>query len=88
MNVKLSNGFEFTVNDDLGDNMELLEALVAIDRNEDPAALSDAVRMIFGEDKQALYDACRSEDGRVPVSKIMEAIDETLNQLGEAGKKS
>lgn len=88
MNVKLSNGFEFTARDDLGDNMELLEALVAIDRDEEPAALSDAVRLIFGDYKKELYDACRAEDGRVPVTSIMEAINETLDQIGEAGKKS
>lgn len=88
MIVKLSNGFEFSVVENVADDMELLDALVAIDRESDPGALTDAVRIIFGDQQKALYESYRDDDGRVPVTKITEAINEALEHIGDAGKKS
>lgn len=85
MKVKLSNGFECEVDENILDNMELIDAIAGAD--DDVTNVSALVKMIFGDNKKALYDSLR-EDGRVSVSSIVSAIKEVLEAAGEEGKNS
>ena len=42
--------------------------------------------MLLGENKKALYDYLRTEDGRVPVAEISKSIKEIFESFGESGK--
>lgn len=83
---KTVSGFEFQLNDNVLDNMELLELMVEV-QNGNPAALIPSFRMILGdEQRKALYDHLRTEDGRVPVKAAAEAFAEIVNAAKNKGK--
>lgn len=85
---KTSTGFEFTVNPDVMDDMELIDAIAdTIDSN--PLAFSTVCTKLLGaEQKKALYNHLRSESGRVTVESVSEAISDIFKALGDAGKNS
>lgn len=82
------SGFSFEVNKNIGDNMELLEALADMS-DKDLLAMSRVCKIIFGEkQKKELYDYLRTEDGRVPVEGVNDAIKDVFEAVGKAGKNS
>lgn len=85
ISVKLECGAELNINRESLDNMELMDELVAVDEG-DPTAVSRILRLILSaEDKEALYNALR-EDGRVPTSKVIVALKDMFDKIGEQGK--
>jgi hypothetical protein len=87
--IKLKNGFECELDDNIMNNMELVDTLAEEDDNN-PLTVSKLCRLIFGngDTREALYDSLRHPDGRVPVEELAKAIKETFEQFGDAGKKS
>lgn len=81
---KTSSGFEYQIEDDARDDMELLEAFMEIDDGK-IGALRKVIKSLLGdEQKTALYDFHRDKKtGRVPASKIMADLSEILNDAGE-----
>lgn len=90
--VKLSNGFECEVNEQVVNDMELIDLLAAT--KEDGSVYAEVVKKIFGEEqKKKLYDAIRTKDGLVPMANldgktysITDAVTEALTALGTEGK--
>lgn len=81
------NGFEFDVSDSVIDNMELLDAVAEM-QDENPLALSRLCTLMFGaEQKKRLYNSLRTEDGRVPLTAVSEAIADVWSAFGDTGKK-
>lgn len=84
---KTRTGFDFTVDEAVMNDMELIDAL-ADSMSENPLAFSIVCTKIFGaEQKKRLYEHCRT-DGRVPVEMISEEIADVFKAIGEAGKNS
>lgn len=83
---KTKSGFEFDIPDDVMNDMELFEALCDADAGDYSAAVP-ICRKILGEQKKALYDHLRTEDGRVPVDKVFTEITEIIEAV-KNGKKS
>lgn len=82
------SGFEFEVSENIGDNMEMLEALNDMSEKE-VSGISRVCEIALGkEQKKRLYDHVRTEDGRVPVSAINDAIGDIFETVGKAGKNS
>ena len=82
INGKTTSGFEYTINPAVLDDMELLDTIVEIDTN--PLALSKVLKMVLGdEQRKALYDHLRTEDGRVPVMAVSAAISEIFNSSSQ-----
>lgn len=79
------SGFAFEVADDLADNMELFEALCDLDGGDERAIVS-VCRIILGDQKKALYEHLRGDDGRVPVTKVVEEVADIIAALKD-GKK-
>lgn len=79
------SGFVFEVADDLADDMELFEALCDLDAGDERAVVP-ICRIILGKQKTALYEHCRGEDGRVPVTKVVEEVADIIAALKD-GKK-
>ena len=82
------NGFQFEVSKDIANDMELLELLEKmIDNNL--LVLGKVCKKVLGEDqKKALYEHLRREDGRVPVNEVNGAIEDIFDAVGKAGKNS
>lgn len=80
------SGFQFEVEENALDNMELVDALAEAD-GDSPMAVSKVVLMLLGkEQRQKLYDHLRAEDGRVPVVAVSEAMEDVLKAFGGKGK--
>lgn len=82
--IVLKNGFEIKLPDDALDNMEFVEAL---EEEDEAFMLSKLCKVILGkEKKKELYDYLRTEDGRVPIKEVSEAVEEIIKAFGEEGK--
>ena len=90
MKGKLSNGFKYEVDVDVFNDMELIEAIAASE-GDDPLRIVEVLERILGkEQKKALYDSIRDENGRVRVDAVEEAINEIMTSVSEdaEGKNS
>ena len=82
MKGKTSTGFEFDIEDERLDDMELVNIMAEIDEN--PLLMPKLCKMLLGEEqKKRLYDHLRSEDGRVPIEATTNAIQEIFNSPGD-----
>ena len=80
---KLESGFEYEVDESIGDNMELLDAIVEADEN--PLAFSKVVKLLLGEDqRRKLYDHLRTDNGNVPIMAVSNAVAEIFRGSGQA----
>ena len=87
---KTSTGFAYVVDEDVNDDMELLEGFIALD-NGDMTSLPQCITSLLGaEQKKALYESIRDENGRVRVDAVEEAINEIMTAVSEdaEGKNS
>ena len=86
--VKISNGFECVIDDEMLDDMELVEDLAAV-QNDDAFRLPDVIVRILGqEQKDALYESLRNEKGKVTVKAVTDALVEIFGASGEDAKNS
>ncbi len=80
--VTTKSGFCLEIEEERLNNMELLDALAALDEG-DITALSTALRLLLTrEQKKALYDHLRTPGGTVPI----EAVTETLQEIFESSQ--
>lgn len=83
---KTSSGFEFEIDENAADNMELVDALAEA-ADDDVLAVSAVGKILLGkEQRKRLYDHIRKEGGRVPVKDAVSEIMEILQALGDKGK--
>lgn len=82
---KLSNGFDFSVDDAVIDDMLLFRALKKVDEG-DLMAYDDAGPRLLGKQQyEALLDHLKNDSGRVSFAAIGQAILEILGSF-KAGK--
>ena len=82
-----SSGFHWEIEEDALDDMELLDALTDWDAGKETGAIS-ACRLLLGDQqRKALYDHLRGENGRVKATAVLTAVNEILTALQD-GKKS
>jgi hypothetical protein len=83
---KLENGFEYEIDDAVLDDMEMVDALSEA-QSTNPLALSTVINKLLGnEQKKALYDAVRREDGTVPIEDITQSVVAIFQSIGDEGK--
>lgn len=83
---KLENGFEYEIDDAVLDDMEMVDALSEA-QSTNPLALSTVISKLLGnEQKKALYDAVRREDGTVPIEDITQSVVTIFQSIGDEGK--
>lgn len=86
--INLKCGFTCELPDNVMDNMELVDALAEGNENN-PFVVSRICKIIYGEEiREKLYEHLRTEDARVPVASIAEAVKETFELFGDDAKKS
>lgn len=78
--IKTRSGFEMELDDSCLDDMELFDAVVEL-QNGNTLAASTVIRKICGENRKALYDHCRLEDGRVPTQAIADEITDIFEGM-------
>lgn len=84
---KTKSGFVYTIPEKRIRNMELLDALVEIERGSD-AGLCDALNLLLGkEQKKKLYDLHRDGDGLVDAEAVAADFVQILVDY-KAGKNS
>lgn len=82
------SGFHYTLDQKSLDNMELLDALSDA-TGDNPLAVSNVCKLMLGnEQRKALYDHVRADDGRVPVDAVSAELIEMFGAFGTAGKNS
>lgn len=86
MLVKLENGLEIEVNKEAFNDMEALDALVAL-QEEDIFAISKLCSKVFSnKEKKKLYDFCRDDKGKVKLETFVPVFSEIMEALGEEEK--
>lgn len=84
--IELKNGLKLEMEENAMDNMEIVDTLAEAE-DEDPLAISRLVKLLLGtEGRKKLYDSLRTENGRVPVGAVSDAIKEIFEAFGEKGK--
>lgn len=82
-----SNGFAYSVDPAFMEDMELVDALAEMDRNQ--LAVSVVVLKILGkEQRAALYEHLRDDSGRVPIKAVEAVIMEIFAAMGQPAKNS
>ena len=85
--IVTKTGFEIDLDPSVMDDMEVFELIVKIDKGE-VTELPALLGMIFTpEQKKALYDHCRNDAGRVPISAVSNEFAEILGGLKDTEKK-
>lgn len=85
--IRLDSGITLNVKDNVMDNMELLDDLVELDDGNGYAISRVVGRILEKDEKKKLYDHLRV-DGVAPVSKVVEAMKEIFDKLGDNAKNS
>lgn len=83
--VKLDSGLVLEIKDNVMDNMELLDDLVDLDDGNGYAISRIVGRILEKPEKKKLYEHLRA-DGVTPVSKVVDAMKEIFDKLGDQGK--
>ena len=78
--IKTKTGFECDLDDSCIDDMELFEAVADLQAGNN-LAIPTVIKKLCGESKQALYDHCRLESGRVPVQAVSDEIADIFEGL-------
>ena len=85
-NIKLANGLNLNINENVLDNMELLDDLVDLEDKGNGYAISRVVdRILEKDEKKKLYDHLRV-DGVTSITSVTNAMKEIFEKLGEQGK--
>ena len=86
---KLNNGFEFEIDENVLDDMELLDDMAEAE-GDNPLKISSVIVKVLGkEQRKRLYDSLRGENGKVSIEAATNAFTEILKIAGgEDGKNS
>lgn len=85
--ITMKSGLELEIRDNLMNDMELLDDLAELDEGNSYAVSRIVNRILGKNEKKKLYDDLR-EDGVTPVNKVVEAMTEIFQLLGDKGKNS
>ena len=79
--IVTKTGFEMDIDEEVLDDMELFDAVADLQAGK-IMRVAVVVQKLCGDSKEALYDHCRLENGRVPSKAVADeigAIFEALN---------
>lgn len=87
INGKTKTGFQFSVDENCMNDMELVDIL-ADDSVDEAFRMSSLVKKLLpGEQRKALYDHVRV-NGRVPVDAVIAEVEDIFASMGNPGKNS
>lgn len=83
---KTANGFDYSVEENLKEDMELVDALTEMEEGNGLALSKVCLKLLGREQRKSLYDHLRNESGIVPVDAVGEALRDIFEGMGTAGK--
>lgn len=87
INGKTKTGFQFSVDENCMNDMELVDIL-ADDSVDESFRMSALVKKLLpGDQRKALYNHVRV-NGRVPVDAVIAEIEDIFDSMGNPGKNS
>jgi hypothetical protein len=87
INGKTKTGFQFSVDENCMNDMELVDIL-ADDSVDEAFRMSSLVKKLLpGDQRKALYDHVRV-NGRVPVDAVIAEVEDIFASMGNPGKNS
>lgn len=86
---KTKTGFEFSIDEDARNDMELLENIIAIEKGAYTAVPDVVVSLLGEEQKKKLYEHCRNKKtGRVPATKVFAEVGSIFNAIQEGDSET
>ena len=88
---KTSSGFEFVASKRIRNDWRFVKALAqsdSKDESEQLQGMTTLVKLLFKDQEEALYKHLEEDDGVVPTDKVMEALREVIEALGEKNSSS
>ena len=80
---KTASGFEYKIDPEALDDMEMLENFTAISKG-DMSSLAETLTMLLGLDqKKRLYEFCRGKNGRVSMARVVEETSGIFESIKE-----
>ncbi len=83
MKATLKDGFETELIEENVNDWEFLEVLSDIDEGEEGLIVKAARMMLGKEGVKSLKDHLRNEQGKVPVTAMIDALQELLESVNE-----
>ena len=81
---KTNTGFQFKIDEEARDDMEMLEMLTALSKG-DYTMLPDVLRQLLGEEqKKSLYEHCRGKSGRVSSKRVLAELESVFDVAKES----
>lgn len=80
------SGFQFELEEDVLDDYELWEDLIDVEEGRSTRIASVANRMLGKEQKKAMLDHLREENGRVPIRRVFRELGDIIRQARDAEK--
>lgn len=75
---KTKSGFVYQIQKERVESYDFLEAVGEVDEN--PTKLPKALKMLFGNEQvEKLKDHLRTEEGFIPIQKMIEEFTEVMN---------
>ncbi len=81
---KTRTGFKFTCDGRLMHDVEFLEEFAAVQKGDGLEVFDLITRILGAEQKKALYEHIRNEEGIVPVEAMREELGDIFDALAEA----
>lgn len=85
--ITTSTGFEIDMSTDVLDDMEVFELIVEVDKGDATKLPALLGILLTPEQKTELYEHCRTETGRVPISAVVKEFAEIMEGMRDAEKK-
>lgn len=85
--IVTKSGFEIDMAPEVLDDMEVFELIVEVDKGDATKLPALLGLILTPEQKTALYEHCRTEEGRVPISKVVAEFAQIMEGMRDAEKK-
>lgn len=85
--IVTKTGFEIDMTPDVLDDMEVFELIVEVDKGEATKLPALLGLILTPEQKTALYEHCRTDAGKVPISAVVAEFAQIMEGMRDAEKK-
>ena len=85
--IVTKSGFEIDMAPETLDDMEVFELIVDVDKGDATKLPALLGLILTPEQKTALYEHCRTESGRVPISAVVAEFAQIMEGLRDNEKK-
>ena len=81
--IVTKSGFEIDISPDVLNDMEVFELVVEVDKGDATKLPALLGLILTPEQKTALYEHCRNEHGKVPISSVVTEFAQIMEGMTE-----